>query len=71
MPRMSTLTRDDATGVLLHRVGDRWLPLEQAMEEQEARDHARADSHADAADAMRETALARGCHAPATGEAGA
>lgn len=42
MPRTSTLQRDDATGALLHRVGDRWLPLELALEAQEIRDHARA-----------------------------
>ncbi|WP_460031674.1 hypothetical protein [Megalodesulfovibrio paquesii] len=41
MARLSTLKRDDATGVFLHRVGSRWLPLEQALEEQAARDEAR------------------------------
>lgn len=41
MPRLPSLKRDDATGVYLHRVGDRWLPLEQAHAEREARGAAR------------------------------
>ena len=53
MPRTSTLHRDDATGALLHRVGDRWLPLELALEAQEARDHACA--------AVRTAQLEAGC----------